>query len=174
MYPYMPKHTRRRRSRNFAAKRVEGEIALGTLANATVAANSLEATTSSDFYLISMDLYGYIRNLTAGEGPIYVGICHGAYTVTQIKEWVEAGDAFGRDNPVVSVEQNGRFIRELGVFNGLAAEEVLFDGKPRRIKCGFVIPDSIAIEIWAYNRGSGTMTTGALVGLHGKAYINWV
>jgi len=168
----MVKH--KARGKSFAAKRFEGENTLGTLANATAAVQGVEATTGDAFYLISLDVYAYMRGHTAGEGPIAVGIMHGGYTNTHIKEWYEAGDAWGRDNPVVSVEQNNRMIREIGVFSGLDAEEALFDGRARRIKCGFVIPNGVTLDMWAYNRDSGALTTGSIVGLHGKAYIRWV
>ncbi len=82
-------HTRRRRSRNFVAIPVNSSITLATLASAGVLSAALIPSLGEDFFFLSAQLQWTIRSLTAGEGPISVGLSHGDYTDTEVKEHLD-------------------------------------------------------------------------------------
>ncbi len=170
----MAKRRRRSRNKDFVVLRFNGELSLGTLGTGAVIAADLEPAGDRAFHAISMDVTAVMKDFTAGEGPIAVGVGNGIYTVTQIKEWFDSGDGFDQGNPVVSQEQARRMIRDVGIFNGSAAEETLWDGKPRRVKLGFDIPQSITIEMHAVNMTGATLTTGAEIIMYGKVYARWI
>ncbi len=137
-------------------------------------AADLEPAGDRAFHAIAMDIVAVLKDFTPGEGPIAVGVGNGVYTVTQIKEWFDAGDGFDQGNPVVSKEQARRMIRDVGIFSGVAAEETLWDGRPRRVKLGFDIPQSLTIEGHAVNMTGSTLTTGAEIIMYGKVYVRWI
>ncbi len=158
----------RRRNPNFRAVRVLGSLALGALADNTFVKSAI-GETGQEYIAISMDCYAAIKNHTAAEGPIAWGIAHGDYTVTEIKEWWESNGSIAGDK--VQDEYRRRLIRQVGIFPGLATDEVLYDGRAKRVKLGFRIQESKTLSLWAVNLSDGTLTTGTLVDLTATLYL---
>ncbi len=132
----------------------------------------LNAVFAEDLYIISIDCMWTINGLTAGEGPIEVGFAHDDYTVSEVKEFLEAS-LVDPDNKI-SQEQSRRKVRRSGTFNGLSTNESLNDGKPIRTKMKFIIGDGHAINHWAKNRSGGALTSGAVVRMSGTIYGRWL
>ncbi len=82
--------------RKLFVPRVDHEETLGTLAAADVQANNLADTLDEEAFLISCDLSWTHRNLTAGEGPLVVGVCHGDYAASEIEAYLENAGSWDR------------------------------------------------------------------------------
>ncbi len=160
----------KRKSNRFQAIRINTNLALLTLADTTVLLAAVTAL-SQDAWVHSCDLTWAIRGLTAGQGPIRVGITTNALTVGQIGEALDASPASESD--IVARERGSRPVRNAGQFSGVATEEVLFDGRLRRIKCKFALANSLELAMWARNESGAPLTTGAVIEVSGNAYISW-
>lgn len=168
----MAKHGRRKQSKGFVAIPVATNITLSTLdANVTLVA-SLIGTLTEDFYCISADLQWTLRTLTAGEGPIQIGLAHGDYAVGEIQENLDV--VYLGPGDKIAQERARRQIRRVGMFSGLAADEVLENGTSIRTKIKFMIDDGKTLNVFASNRSGATLTTGAIVQIHGTVYGRWV
>lgn len=159
---------RRNLSKNFLAVRVNSAVSMGTLAAATFQSVTLMPNTNQDLWLISADLRWSLGDNAAGEGPIEVGISHGDYNVTEIKEWYESTAGIGSD--MISRERSKRRCRESGMFSGNGTAEVLNDGKAVRTKLGFDIADGINLDFWVRNGDTGALAGTADVTVNGKVY----
>ncbi len=160
---------RRRYTGRFVAIRVNGQMVLGTLADVTVIKQNLNSGASdNEWYAISLDLTIAVSALTAGEGPLIVGVCNSNLSVTQVKEALEADTT--DFNSVDSQEASRRQVRDFGQFSGLNTNEVLFDGRPRRVKLKMKIFAGENVAIFIYNQAGGALTTGAAITWQGKMY----
>ncbi len=165
------KKASRRRSR-LAVINVSETLALTTLAdNAVVAVDS--DPFGREFYAISADLYWAMKNHTAGQGPIILGIAHNDYTDVEV---AEALNLTGMEDPgdKIAYEQGRRLVRRAGQFSGVGTDEVLNDGKVKRVRIGFVITDGFSLGFWAQNKSDAALTTGTIVDIQGKIYGRWV
>lgn len=163
---------KRKNRKGFVAIPFSIQLALGTLANETVLMSSILSSLAEDLYVISIDVWTAIRALTAGEGPIFCGICHGDYSVTEVKECLEANVVNPDDK--IAVEHSRRQVRKYGVFHGLNTEEVLNDGKSQRVKVRFTVGSGQNFSFWAYNNSGAALTTGAQVEIMGTIYGKWL
>ncbi len=161
---------RRGRNANFFVSKVNTSIALGALVNNTVIGGTL-IDLAQDAYLISADLTWSLHNLTAGEGPIAVGLNNNALSVAEIGEALDASPTSQSD--IITKEQASRPVRNAGQFPGLNTEEVLNNGGIRRVKLKFVLSQSQDLSAWARNLADATLTTGAILQVIGKVYGNW-
>ncbi len=166
------KGRRRRNRRGFVTLPVSGSVQLSTLASGVVIKSNLIANLSEDFFAISMDLAWTIRDLTAGEGPLQLIVAHGDYTVTEIKEYLDVD----LSNPanLIAREQGSRKIRRVGFFTGIAADEVLNDGKQIRTRLKFILNDGVSLDCGVHNQSGATLTTGATVIFAGQVYGRWL
>ncbi len=169
----MPTTRKRRNRKGFTALPFSISLALLTLADETILATQLlGGVFIEDFFCISVDGQWGLRGLTAGEGPIDVGYSHDDYSVAELKENLTA-NLLDPDNKIVQ-EQSRRLVRRAGIFNGVAATEVLNDGKAIRTKLRFMVGNDHAIQFWVRNRSGANLTTGALIELNGTLYGRWV
>ncbi len=160
---------RRRGGRNWLKGTVLEGLALSTLATSTLVAADMSAVNERT-YAASAWLQWSIRGLTAGEGPIRVGLAHSDYTTTEIEEVLEATDSWNEGN-FVAQEVSKRKVREVGVFSGESTDEVLNDGKPIKTALRWILLQGQTIQVWAYNASGGTLTTGAVVGAAGHCWL---
>ncbi len=158
-----------KRGRGFRVPQIDNGIALGALAANDLVSEGGGTATDSDIWLMSIDTVVGLHNLTAGQGPILVGVAHSDYTDAEIEEWVENVTSWTRSDKI-SEERSRRKIRQIGIFSGVAAEETLNDGKPIRTKCQWALTDGQALNFWAYNSSGAVLTTGGEVDFFGKAY----
>ena len=167
-----PKRSSRKRGRdpNFVVFKVEAELALVTLAGNTALSGALHSL-ADDVYLISADLTWSIRNHTAGEGPIEVGLSQSGMSAANIIEALDASPVNRGDR--IALERSGRPVREVGQFPGLLSEEVLNNGNLFRTKIKFVISETQTLSMYGVNRSGAALTTGTVVGARGKIYARW-
>ncbi len=172
----MAKHRKGRRNRSFVAVPVEGQIALGALADATLIKGNLHTGLfTEDFFAISTDLQVSVRALTAGEGmPSSWGVNHSDYSVTEVDENLEV-DLLGRGSKIEQ-EQARRLVRNGAGFESdpiITTTIRSVDGK-QRVPLRFMVQEGFAVEIWFKNRSSAAMTTGGILEWHGTIYGRWV
>ncbi len=164
---------KRRAPRDWTKIPVDETESLSTLADNTALIQALiTSALTHDYRCTSIKVQWSLANLTAGEGPIQVGVAHGDYSLAEIEEFLEQ-DAPTGPNSLVEREVAGRLIRRVGVFSGVAAEEVLNDGKPIRTRLNWLIADGQRINSWVYNNSGASLTTGALVRTFGECNGFW-
>ncbi len=145
-------------------------VALAALADKIVIGTGLTGVSTSSYRMISVQAVWSLNNHTDSEGPIVVGYAHSDYSVTEIKEAIEAGASIELGNKV-SNEQANRLVRIVGIFNGDTTEEVLNDGRPIKTRLNWAIPIGDEVDIFAYNDSAATLTTGTLLNATGKCWV---
>ncbi len=120
-------------------------------------------------YCISADCMWAIRGAAPGDGPVQVGYAHGDYSVTEIKEALEAGLSFDPGNKTEQ-ERARRLVRRAGQFSVTAVDEVLNDGRPKRTKLGIMVTQGFNLSLWAKNKRGGALTTGMVLEFSGTLY----
>ncbi len=158
--------------KGFIAIPFTAQLALSTLASLTVLdAAVLSATWGEDIFIISVDSYWSLRDLTPGEGPIIVGFAHGDLSVGEIAENLNAEVTDPDD--IIARERARRPVRKAGQFTGLLANEALNDGKKLRTRLKFSVGEGHNLAFWARNDSGATLTTGAILNLSGTLYGRW-
>lgn len=153
---------------NLRRVRLTPEIALLTLATDTALAATMVGTAVSSYRCASVSGTWTLSALTAGEGPITVGISHGDYSVAEIKECIEAGSSIDPGDKTQQ-ERANRLIRIVGTMTGANAS--LNDGRPVKTKLNWFIPVGQHINMFAFNESVSTLTTGANVKFTGNAWV---
>ncbi len=162
----MAKHSKRRF--NLRKVRVSPRQALTTLASNLAIVGALVPAADGAYRLVTAKGSWGITELAATEGPITVGFAHSDYSVTEIKECLEAQAAISKGDKVAQ-EQANRLVRVVGVLNG--GDDQLNDGKPISTKLNWLITIGDLVNIFAYNDGSDALTTGANVTFMGNCWI---
>ena len=160
------RRSRRRWGPNMARIRLNSVPGLSTTADKTALIASLTIASDEEYRALSVKLTWALRDLTAGQGPFFVGLAHGDYTAIEVEEWFEAAAAISRGDKIAN-EKNSRLCRLVGVFNGLATNESLNDGKPISTKLNWHIPEGKTINIFVYNDSGAPFTTGASMPVSG-------
>ncbi len=158
-----------RRRFNLRRVRTTPALTLGTLADVTVLAEGLTGLSTDRYRAISFKGIWSIRNNTA-QGPIVVGFSHSDYSVTEVKECLEASGAIAPGNKVAR-EQANRFVRIVGSFDSSSADQVLNDGKPITTKLNWDIPIGFQVDIFAYNESGASLTTGNVIQVDGNLWV---
>jgi len=158
----------KRRRYNLRRVRITPELALSTLASDT-ALTALTTGVATDTYrMVSIIATWALRGITGGEGPITVGYAHSSYTVTQIKECLEAFSIDQGDK--LSSEQAGRLVRIVGTFSS-EADTMLNDGKPIKTRLNWKIAIGSQVNIFAYNEDTQPLATGAVLHVAGDGWV---
>ncbi len=165
------RNNRRRKNRYFVAIPFENTLALTTLAQDTVLTDPAIASLEEDLWIHRIDCQWAIQGATAGEGPITVGFAHGDLSVAEIGEAINAAPTGPSD--IIQNERARRPVRKSGRFDLAAASESLNDGKAIRTTGKMLISNGVAFNMWARNRGPGTLTTGASIKYGGVVYGTW-
>ncbi len=160
----MAKHPKRRRRFNLRRVRATPEQALGTLASDTVSTVAVTAASANRYRAMILKVTWSISNLTAGEGPITVGYSHSDYSVTEVKECLEAIQAVDPGDKI-SMERANRLVRVVGSL-GPTANSQLNNGMPISTKLNWDIGIGDNVDIFTYNESTAALTTGA--------FINWI
>jgi len=151
---------------------VRADLSLGALVNLDMVSGPVTATSTEAFRLFTVKLTWSLRDLTPGEGPIFVGLAHGDYTAAEIEEWLEATSAIQQGDKIAQ-EQSSRLCRRVGSFAGALAEETLNDGKPIRTKLNWMMATGQTLQMWAYNRSGATLTTGGSIVAEGTGFLRF-
>ncbi len=109
-----------------------------------------------------------MTDLTANDGPIVIGLAHSDYTVTEIKEALEASTAIDAGN-LIAQERANRKVRIIGTMNEV--RESLNDGQPISTKLNWLMTIGKTVNLFAYNDGAALLTTGAVVALNGDLWV---
>ncbi len=157
-----------RRRFNLRRVRVNPEMPLLTPASDIVVKQAISAVAVSTYRAISHKATWNLMNLTSGEGPVTVGLAHSDYTVTEIKECLEAQAGIDPGNKVEQ-ERANRLVRSVGQFGSVQA--MLNDGKPITTKLNWLIAIGRTVDMFAYNEDTGTLTTGAVLNVTGDLWV---
>ncbi len=171
----MAKKRRSRRKRNprFMAIKVQKQFDIGSLVNGTVTVSALVDLTQ-DAFIIAADLTWTIFGLDLLDGPVDVGLCHSDYTVTEVKEGLDASPA--NDSDKIAIERSRRQIRVAGTFKtpeNTGSGQVLNDGNKKRTKCGWYVSNSKEVNIFAQNIGTPALTVDTTISVAGVVYVTW-
>ncbi len=159
-----------RRKGRLAVVRLEISQTLSTLANDTVAKAAIhDVSATRGVWSIFCDITLAMQGATPGEGPLYVGVAHSDYSVTEIKECLKA-DSLDFGNKIER-EQAKRLVRDAGVFMNITEDNTLNQGMPIRVKTGFYIEDGKSLDLWVYNKSGASLTTGSSVVCVGKHFV---
>ncbi len=164
----LAKKTPKRRRYNLRRVRTTSELALATLASDTALFTGLTGTSTSSYRCVSVAVAYAIQGLTAGEGPITVGLAHSDYTVTEIKECMES---FAAIDVGLKIEQEraNRLIRVVGVLDSV--QNRLNDGKLVKTRLNWAIGIGKQVNLFVFNESGATLTTGAVATVTGNLYI---
>ncbi len=165
----MSKSKSRKRRFNLRRVRITPALPLGTLASVTALVVTTAAPAVSDYRAKSIKATWQLANFTPGEGPITVGYAHGDYTVTEIKECLEAANIDPGDK--VAQERANRLVRIVGTFDSIGEGATLNDGKPISTKLNWFISASEEINMFAYNESTALLTTGARLNAQGDMWV---
>ncbi len=163
----------KRRSRGFSLRRVrvQQQIILSTLAAKDLIGAGLIPASTDTYRLVSLKGVWTIQGLTAGEGPILVGVARGGYSDAEVEEAIEASN-IDRGTPVQQ-ERARRLVREIGVLTatGAGTQGSLNDGNFLSTKLNWLIPIGEQVTFWAYNLSTSLLSTGASVDCIGNAWV---
>lgn len=164
----MAKRRGRRRRFNLRRVRCTPEKALSTLASDTVIETNVVNPGADGLRVISAKGVWSINGLTAGEGPVTVGFAHSDYSVTEVKECLEAIASIDQGDKVAR-EQANRLVRIVGMFTD--SNQSLNDGKPISTKLNWFFTPDDNLEMFAYNEDTGPLSTGATVRFTGDLWV---
>ncbi len=162
----------RRRRYRLRGVRITTELALGTLASDVAVVTSLTGNSDAQYRAISVSSTYSMVGITAGDGPITVGLAHSDYTVTEIKENMESAAAI---SPGLKIEQErtNRLVRVVGTLRpaGVGLGSFLNDGEPVKTRLNWLLPIGKSVNLFAFNEGTGALSTGAIVHMSGKIWV---
>ncbi len=160
----------KRRRFNLRRVKLTPSLSLGTLASVTALTTGLTGAADGQYRMMSVKGSWSVANMTAGEGPLRVGYAHSDYSVTEIKEAIEAAASISIGDKIAN-EQANRLVRTVGVFSGLNTDETLNDGKPITTKLNWAIPIGDFVNMFIYNDSGGSLTTGGLLHFNGDCWV---
>ena len=172
MLPAMAKGRRRRWGPNDKNIPFLSNLAILAAIDAAVVKGTTLAASDRSYRILSFKTNWGWRGATPGEGPVMVGYAHNDYTVTEIKESLEAEAAMATGDKVAN-EQANRLVRLVGTMDFITEDGVLNDGRPITTKLNWAIPNGGNVAVFVYNRSGGTLTTGAVSTISGKARIRF-
>ncbi len=163
---------RRPRKRRFNLRRVRvtTEQALATLGTDTALVASSSGASDGTYRAVTMKMTWLLSSMTQGEGPITVGYAHSDYTVTEIKECLEANAAVSIGDKGAQ-ERANRLVRVVGTLRGDPNGSSLNDSKPISTKLNWLINIGKQVNIFMYNESQSSLTTGAFLNVAGNMWI---
>ncbi len=145
---------------------VDENLALGTLAAATLVGVLFDETVNERTYVSSIVATWNLSDFTeaADVGPIVVGIAHGDYSDAEIEAFIENTGSWNEGDLVQQREVGRRLIRKVGTFGAdgpvdSATSLTLNDGKPITTKLGWILLQGQTLRYWAYNPGAAAVST---------------
>ncbi len=167
----MVKHGKRRKGRLFVP-RIDSEVAFSGLATDDLVAVALTSVLDQECWANSMDVVCSLSDMTAGDGPVLVGVAHSDYSAAEIEEWLEETSSWIKSNKI-GMERARRKCRIIGSFESQTealGAMIMNDGKPVRVKLGFMLESGMTLQFWVYNLSSTSLATGLFHAM-GKAYL---
>ncbi len=167
----MPKKSyTRRRKRTFSLRRVRitPENVLSTLATDTAIVTGITGAAVGSYRAISVKGTWNVSSLVEGEGPLTVGLAHGDYSITEIKECLESFQSIDPGEKIAQ-ERGNRLVRIVGVLTGKLNS--LNNGIKISTRLNWLIVPGDLINMFVYNEGTASLTTGAIVNLQGDMWV---
>ncbi len=163
----------RKKNRKFPSRYLRGRVDedsgdLGTLATKTAIVASFDEVVDDATRVSTIVATWAMEAMTAGDGPLEVGVAHGDYTLAEIEEYIENTGSWNESDKVQSREVARRLIRSVGIVS--ADEPRLNDGKPVRTKLNWLLNEGQTLDLWVYNYGAA-LTTGAVLNVNGHANL---
>lgn len=135
----------------------------GALVASVAVKETARPNLNDDFTLQSFQAMGIYRDFTAGQGPIWIGICNSDLSVTEVGEYLTAGGPLDRTNRVLQ-EQVTRPVMLLGQTNVDAAGNIIWKsgGGDSGLfqKFHMYCDDAHGMELFAFNDDDNDLTTG--------------
>ncbi len=166
-------YTRRKRRFTLRRVRVSSELALSTLGSDTAITNSLTGISAGAYRMMSLKLAWTLSGKTIGEGPLTVGYAHSDYSVTEVKECLEAFAAIDQGDKQAQ-EQADRLIRTVGTFGNQGGDQAMVAlnaGMPVLTRLNWLINIGDSVNFFVFNEATAALTTGAVVNAQGDVYI---
>ncbi len=150
---------------------------LGALANSTVIFIDTKLATLERFRTLKCEMFATMVGLTTGEGTgLLIGLCDGQFTVTQVKEAIEANGPLG-PNDTVTEDQADRPVWFAGAVDRETGTEAIFEneqgGHMMVLKPRWTFARTKSWNFFVYNLGDN-LTTGSTVRLRAKSFGIWV
>ncbi len=159
---------RGRRRYNLRRVRVSPELALTTLGTDTALIVDFATAADGTYRCMSINGAWAVSGMTAGEGPVTVGIAHGDYTVAEVKECLEQAGSISVGNKVAQEVAN-RLVRVVGYAG--EAEPMLNEGRPIKTRLNWLIPIGSTISMFAFNEQTSALTTGSRLNFTGDMWV---
>lgn len=159
--------------------RESDSITLGTLSGGVAVKQSNPLAITEDFRLIKAEIFATLTGATFVEddGPILVGISSDELTVAEIAECLQADGPLGPDDRL-AMERAERPVWPIFLFrndNQAGTDHFLLNnGLPIEKTLRWTFSNSSGFTWFAYNLGTGALTTGGVVRFHAKYYGVWV
>ncbi len=158
--------------------RDQNVITLGTLAADAVVKQTGPLALTEDFRMLKSEHWVTIQNATKVEadGPLIYGLANDELSVAEIAECLNVNgplDPSDRGNQ----EQAERAVFPIAIIDfveGTAREEHFNDGKPYMHKKPWTYSKAAGFTTFAYNMGSGALTTGGQIRFNNIYYGVWV
>ncbi len=155
---------------------VDESLSLGTLAANTLIGTIFDDTVNERTLVTSLVATWVMSDFTSvsGDGPILVGIAHSDYTDAEVEQVIETTGSWD-EGDLINQEIGSRKVRKVGFFRTDAATTLDFntlnEGKPIKMKLNWILNQGQSLRLWAYNAGSGALTTGVQVKCNGHANL---
>ena len=140
---------------------------LGAITSGQFSGIDLGDTVNERTWISSVFAAFGLQGLTVGEGPHVLYVAHSDYSNTEVEEAIKAATSWDQGD-LVSREQANRKVRLIGNIGGESADEVLNDGKPMRIRLGFMLEEGDTLQFGVFAQ-TGNITTGAAISVAGHA-----
>ncbi len=141
-------------------------IAGGTVAADDVTTQVLAEILTEERRVLSIEAGYAMRGLTAGDGPVSIGVAHSDYSAAEIEESLEAVGAWDEGDKVAQ-EQAARLVRDIGVLT--EEETALNEGQLIKTRLNWRIATGDTLSFWIRNRGI-QFTTGMEVTIQGHLH----
>ncbi len=152
--------------RRYLRGNINNVLALGTLAATTMISGVVDDNVTESCWLSSVVLRWNLSQFTPGnnDGPITVGIAHGDYSTAEIEAWYENTSSWEQGDLVATREVGRRLCKVVGTFGTEGASDAqawmaLNNGRPIKMKCGWLLSTGQTVKVWAYNQGSSALAT---------------
>lgn len=157
-----------RRRFNLRRVRVSNEITLSTLASDTALTVTMTGASVSTYRAMSVKATWNLKTLAAADGLVTFGYAHSDYSVTEIKECLEAFAAIDPGDKIAQ-EQANRLVRLVGTFS--TESEEFNNGRPITTRLNWLIPIGQNVNLFVFNEDTSALTSGAIVNHQGNLWV---
>lgn len=161
----------RKRSKGYRKLPFDFGGAVGAISNGEVSGIDLGDTVNDRMWCSSVYATFGWRAFTAGEGPATLFVAHSDYSNTEIEEALEALTSWDQGD-LIAREHARRKVRVVGVVDLVGVDGVLNDGKPMRVRTGWMLEGGDTLQ-FGLLATSGAITTGGILEItgHANAYL---